>query len=144
MRKVLIVLKQSNVLPLCIVIWRPSYRKDAVELVESGATTWEQRSFNKKLCKDASCRPYICTRTVVICTKEYLRWPIDMSDLVLRVGELLAVGTRHTEINELEGAIASKHQIVGFQIAMQDEIGVHVLQSTQYLVSQVLDVFWLE
>ena len=67
-----------------------------------------------------------------------------MSDLVLRVGELLAVGTRHTEINELEGAIASKHQIVGFQITMKDEIGVHVLQSTQYLVSQVLDVFWLE
>ena len=52
-----------------------------------------------------------------------------MRNLILREWYLLAIDTRHTEINKLKRAVTRKHQVVWLKISMHDKVRVHIVQS---------------
>ena len=99
----------------------------------------KQRTLKQQLGEQRAGTPDIHSGSVALLAQQELRRSIPQSNDLVRV-LVLAHGASQTEIGDLQLALAVDQQVRGLEIAVNDAILVHKMQSGEELLRETLDL----
>lgn len=121
-----------------LIAGRAESPEDTEDLVDL-RVTGEQRATHRHLGKDTAYAPHVDGRAVVTRTEKDLWSPIPQRDHLMGVGSQWDTESAgQAEIGQLQVALLVDQQILRFEIAMQNSMGVAEVNASDELVSEFL------
>lgn len=124
-----------------LIWWGTEQLSNDGELVDV-VLAWEERLAFEHLCKDASCTPHVNSHVV------FLPGEHDLGGTVVTcadvAGHLRVLDTGETEIADLEIAVLVDENVAGLQVTVDYTCRVHVLETSEDLVQEILDELLLK